>query len=192
MSKDFLFDEEEEDKVEDLIGFYDTKKGYRGEFPESSMNFLTTFSYCYMDIGKTDYHFHLPEFDGVDRLAYFKKLKECSNEYLEDLVNNVDHKDRFSLTHNIFDPEFTLVSELFGEKIEESNRPVLGHFRLYHVDLTEQDVLDIQSGKNVKNPRIFFLLDKNSLCYILFYDPFHKIHPMGKSTIDSLLNQFKT
>lgn len=191
---DFSFEEKEldEEKNEDLIGYYDKIKGYQGgEFPNQEMNYTPLFSYTYIDIGKTDYHFHRPEFDGTDRRAYFEKLKQYSQEEVHFLVHDAHHRDRIKLTDDISQPEFALVSEIFGVPIKDENRPVIGHFRLYHVELTKQDVLDIQTGKDVKNPRIFFFLDKFCTCHILFYDPFHKIHPMGKSTIESLLKQFE-
>lgn len=186
--KTFTFEDDEPEENDDEIGFYDDTNGYGGVFPDSDLGCLTSFSYSHIDIGVTDYHFHRPEFDGIDRLAYFGKLKEHSKFNLHHLVYDAHHRDRFKLTHQLSDPEFALVSELFGKEITEQNRPVLGHFRLYHVDLSPQDALIIKNGGQVKSPRIFFLLDKLSICHILFYDPFHEIHPISENELNRILN----
>ncbi len=184
----YIFNEEDSEEGD---GFYDLYKGYQGESPHADLEYLPSFSYLHIDIGKTKYHFHRPEFDVTDRCFYFEKLKTYSKSHLHHLVYDAHHHDRFILSHNINDPEFKLVSDLFGIEIKEENRPIIGHFRLYHVDLSKQDLINIKNGGDVKNPRIFFLLDKQCLCHILFYDPFHKVHPMAESTLNNLLKQFE-
>ena len=178
-----------DDEIEDDFpeGVYNFKYGYGDEPPTKDMSFSPIISYMHIDIGITKYHFHLPApaFDEEDRKIYFQKLKKYSNLTLEYLSDKSPNEEHFKLEYDIRSPVFGLLEELFKVKITDENAPIIGHFALYTTPATPEE---IESG-TVKSPRIFFLLDNNSIFHILFYDPFHQINKIGKSTIASLKKQ---
>jgi hypothetical protein len=174
---DYSFDEEEDSDAYDP--HYNFEKGYYdGLVPTQDMSLHPTFSYKYLDLGKTSFNFHLPEFDETDRKAYFKKLREYSQQSLDTLVNHSSHLEHFKLSSNVKNPEYGYLAELIGKELKPEIIPTLGHFALSNAKYVE--------GTRNKCPRIFFLLGIDSVIHILFYDPFHDIHPMADSTKASL------
>ena len=74
--------------------------------------------------------------------------------------------------------EFTLrdtqkkeLSKISPKAIEVN--PLIFHFALY----TDEKVV-ANRNKNTRAPRIYFMLGKNGVIYILFFDPYHEINPI--------------
>jgi hypothetical protein len=163
---------------------YDFEFGYEGSSP-SNKGFRPTFSYKYIDLGKTEFHFHREEFDEKDRRTYFERLKNFSQQSLEYILDRSSHTLHFKLNPDSRNREYHLLSELVDIDFGSGNAyPVLGHFALYTPTYEE--------GKKNKAPRIFFLVGENAVLHILFYDPFHEIHPIAESTKKSLSNHSQT
>jgi len=166
----FNFDNEE-DELEQP--HYDFKLGYGEDHPVEDFVFHPTFSYKYIDLGVTNYHFHRPEFDDDnDRKIYFEKVKKYSGMSVDDLEKQ-HYSEHFKLDRypRSSSTEVKLLGELLqGRKFKDGDAPIMGHFALYTNEQVEGDPLK-------KSPRIFFFLGKKALIHILFYDPWHEIHP---------------
>lgn len=168
-------------------GPYDPELGYGLTKPIKEKIF-PFFSYQHIDIDTTDFNFHRDEFDGKDRKIYFQKLKNYAITKVKDLADESHHNEHFKIYEDPSKKEIELVEKLLGIKITDQNMPVMGHFALYTSDFS---ATDHEQGKKIQSPRIFFLFDKDSIIHILFYDPFHEIHPPAPSTIESLKKQEK-
>lgn len=175
----------EKEENNEYDGPYDLKWGYGLTKPLKEKIF-PFFSYQHIDIGTTEFNFHRDEFDGEDRKIYFQKLKRYAVTKVKELVDESHHNEHFKIYENPSQKEIELAEKILGIKITDQNMPVMGHFALYTNDF---NISDYEQGKKNRSPRIFFLFDKDSIIHILFYDPFHEIHPPGTSTINSLKSQ---
>ena len=127
------------------------------------------FSYEYIDLGDTDYHFHQRCFDNYDIKHYFIKTKEYSPQTLNQLLDNLPYTDHFKIGSPppvIKD----LIETIAKRKLGWDEIPTVGHFALY----TNKNEGDRAVGR--KSPRIHFFVGKTATLHVLFYDPYHELH----------------
>ena len=119
-------------------------------------------SYDLVDLDKTPYHF-LQEFTLRDTQSYFRLMQNISVSTINDFLDNRERKLHFFRT----DIRGNLKKELskISPKAIEVN-PLIFHFALY----TDEKVV-ANRNKNTRAPRIYFMLGKNGVIYILFFDP---------------------
>lgn len=134
-----------------------------------SQNVPIVVSYDLVDLDKTPYHF-LQEFTLRDTQSYFRLMQNISVSTINDFLDNRERKLHFFRT----DIRGNLKKELskISPKAIEVN-PLIFHFALY----TDEKVV-ANRNKNTRAPRIYFMLGKNGVIYILFFDPYHEINPI--------------
>ena len=170
------FDFEEEGEIQDLHFNFDF--GYEVN-PLKSPSKRPTVSYLYLDFNDGEFKFNTKHFTKKDSKIYLKKMNLYAQKSLKELIDNSTNDEHFTVNANLTKKELSLLTKLMGDKeISEENIPILGHFALY----TEK----YEEGKETKAPRIFFLVGEQSIMHILFYDPFHKIHPISEKTRNAI------
>lgn len=162
------FDFGEDDEVLNDL-HYEFSIGYEDENPTKKMHNRPVFSYKYLCLDGT-YGFKHNEFLHKEWRKYFDLVKEFSNCSLEDLVESQNNNLHFRLQHS-YNQEHAELEKLIGYSLKKDELPILGHFALYTTPADPKNLV-----KKIKSPRIFFLLGKNSVLHILFFDPFHEIH----------------
>lgn len=162
----YQFDGDEEE-INDL--HYEFSVGYDDELPTTNMSYRPVFSYKYLCL-EGDYSFHREEFKIKEWKKYLEIVKEFSAKPLEELVDLSNHKYHFKLkTH--FDSEHSELAKHMKMPIKRKDPPILGHFALYTTPENPN-----KPTEKVLSPRIFFLLGKQSVIHILFFDPYHEMH----------------
>jgi len=129
--------------------------------------------YNVIDLGDTKYGFN-QGFEGNEANLYFERMKEFSENTLNEIRDNASYKLHF----NRSDIRGNL-KELF-DKIDPNIakvNPLIFHFAL---DPDNKDFADRE--KNIRNPRIYFMVGRNGMIHILFFDPYHEINPIKKKT----------
>lgn len=166
------------DDIED--NHYNFKYGYLdGVSPlKNDATNRPTVSYLYIDMGTTKYNFNQKDFGKRESKEYLKKMNKYAQTPLQDLIDNSEHEEHFRISTNLSKNEKELLKEHIGVPIKEENSPIIGHFALY----TEK----YEEGKKTKCPRIFFLVGEQAIMHVLFFDPYHEIHPMSESTKKNL------
>lgn len=162
---DFDFDEDD-DLVDDL--HYEFSIGY-DEYPTKDMQNRPVISYKYLCL-EGDYSFRRAEFNHKEWRRYLEVVKEFSTYSLQELVDCSSHEFHFRLKPN-YDIEHAELAKYLGQEIKKNDPPILGHFALYTTPADPKN-----PKKKLLSPRIFFLLGKQSVIHILFFDPYHEIH----------------
>lgn len=123
---------------------------------------------CYdlVDLEDTPYHFK-QVFHQRDTEMYFERMKDICQGTISDLFNKPDdwHFRRNDVRGN-------LKREL--QKVNPAvvkGNPMIFHFALY----TTPGGADRK--KDIRSPRIYFMLGVNGMIYPLFFDPYHEINP---------------
>lgn len=130
------------------------------------------FAYDYLNLDKIpNYSFHHADFDKEDYKKYFSQVKKFSQIKLGELMDDYKRSDHFALSSSPNKTENDLLNSILGRKLKPEQCPPIGHFHLY----TPKELAEGQ-----KAPRIHFFLGRFGIFYILFYDPFHTIHPFKK------------
>lgn len=127
-------------------------------------------SYDLVDMGTTAYNFS-QHFEERDTQEYFTKMKIISFSSIDDLTdkysNNPDwHFHRTNITGNIRKN----LKQLFPNG--DFDNMFIYHFSLYTCQSANRE-------RNVRAPRIYFLVGRNGIIYILFFDPYHELNPIG-------------
>lgn len=166
--KDFEFLEEDDYEEDDKKVFF-VEQITMKEVEDEYYDMLPFFVYQYIDLDKTDYAFNQPCFDNNDIIAYFKKVKQYSQVSIGDLIYRSRHKEHFHILSVIPYRVKQMIEEISGKNnIKDENLPLVGQFGLYTNENADRNT-------NVKSPRIFFFIGKNTTINILFYDPYHEI-----------------
>lgn len=124
--------------------------------------------YDYIDLGITDYHFK-QKFEQEEIEAYFERAKQLTTTTIDTLKNRARE---LHLYRNEIKGILRKIVRLIYPEMLESN-PIIYHFSL--LDKSPEDKAD--RTKNIRNPRIYFMLGTNGHVYMLFFDPFHEINP---------------
>lgn len=111
--------------------------------------------YDYIDLGKTPYHFG-QKFHEKDTKAYFERMKSISSKSINDILSgNLRKAFRTLLPGAMADGQ------------------IVYHFALY----TDHDTL-ADREKDIRSPRVYFMLGNYGHIYVLFFDPYHELNPM--------------
>lgn len=125
-------------------------------------------SYDLVDLQKTPYHF-LQDFTLRDTQAYFSLMKRISGSTVNDLLDG--EKDLHFYRTDVRGILRSLLYEISPKAVEAN--PLIFHFALY----TDQGVV-ADRDKDIRAPRIYFMLGRNGIIYMLFFDPYHEINPL--------------
>lgn len=126
-------------------------------------------SYHLIDLEATDYHF-FQEFTHRDTQMYFKRMQELSSATINELDENARQRHFY---RSPLKGKLLQVLRKIEPDIQKAN-PLIFHFDLY----TDKDVV-ADRDKNIRQPRIYFMLGRYGVMYILFFDPYHEINPIN-------------
>lgn len=131
-----------------------------------SMNIPILVRYDYIDIDKTEYNFS-QIFHNADTKAYFARMKDMAGHSMNELIENARelHFYRSPITGKLRD----IVADVIPDAIR-SNQIV------YHFGLYTSPNGDACRDKDIRSPRIYFILGTYGHIYILFFDPYHEIN----------------
>ncbi len=140
------------------IGFEDTRL---------SKKLRISIKYDYLDLENTSYHFY-QEFHLKDTQRYFEIMKELSSKTINELEESPRelHFYRNKINGNL---RAMLKAHIPNALSSEA---IIYHFALY----TNKDIL-ADRGKDIRSPRIYFMLGTNGFIYPIFFDPYHEINP---------------
>lgn len=124
--------------------------------------------YNQVDLGDTRYGFD-QMFEGNEANLYFERMREFSEQTLNDIRENASYKLHFNRTD--IRGNIKRIFDSIDPKIAKAN-PLIFHFAL---DPENQDRAD--RSKHVRNPRVYFMVGRNGMIHILFFDPYHEINP---------------
>lgn len=133
-----------------------------------SQNQCTSVQYNEIDLGDTGYGFNQP-FEGNEANLYFERMREFSERTLNDIRENSSYKLHFNRTD--VRGNIKRIFDSIDTKIAKAN-PLIFHFALDPNNKNQAD-----RKKNVRNPRIYFMVGRNGMIHILFFDPYHEINP---------------
>jgi hypothetical protein len=136
-----------------------------------NLNNPPVFSYYWIDLGKTKYHFHQDEFDNEDIKKYFSIL----NEFSQMTIGNIlESKYEYHVYESKLMGKLLEVYKQYTNKahIDLYKVPPIYHFAFY----TNKDG-HANRDKRIKSPRIYFTIGSFGTIHILFYDPYHEINP---------------
>lgn len=131
-----------------------------------SMDLSIVIKYDYLDLGDSAYHFK-QEFKLADTQRYFEMMKEISSNSINSLSAKARdyHFRRTDIKGNLRKAMERTIPEAV------SSNPIVYHFALY----TSEEAADRE--KDIRSPRIYFLLGTYGYIYPLFFDPYHEINP---------------
>lgn len=134
-----------------------------------SQNSPIVISYALVDLEKTAYHFK-QSFTLRDTQTYFKILKELSSSSIHDWLEDGRkyHFYRTDIKGNLK----SLLNQLSPGAADAN--PLVFHFALYTDKNTTAD-----RKQDIRAPRIYFMLGRYGIIYILFFDPYHEINPIA-------------
>lgn len=124
--------------------------------------------YNEIDLGDTGYGFDQP-FEGNEANLYFERMREFSERTLNDIRENSSYKLHFNRTD--VRGNIKRIFDSIDTKIAKAN-PLIFHFAL---DPNNKNQADRKT--NVRNPRVYFMVGRNGMIHILFFDPYHEINP---------------
>lgn len=126
--------------------------------------------YDYVDLGQTDYHFW-QEFTQEDTKGYFERMKQFAGKSINSLLNGPrsTHFHRSELKGNVL----KAVKKILPKSIDSNQ--IIYHFGLYDTD----QWADRKTG--IRCPRVYFMMGTYGHIYILFFDPYHELNPLGNN-----------
>lgn len=124
--------------------------------------------YNEIDLGNTKYGFD-QQFEGNEANLYFQRMCEFSEQTLNDIRENSDYKLHFNRTN--VSGNIKRIFDSIDPKIAKAD-PMIFHFAL---DPTNKNHAD--RSKHIRNPRVYFMVGRNGMIHILFFDPYHEINP---------------
>lgn len=124
--------------------------------------------YNEIDLGNTKYGFD-QEFEDKEANLYFKRMRELSEQTLMDIRDDASYKLHFNRTN--ISGNIKCIFDSIDPKIAKAN-PLIFHFAL---DPNNKNHAD--RSKHIRNPRIYFMVGRNGMIHILFFDPYHEINP---------------
>ena len=124
--------------------------------------------YNAIDLGDTKYGFN-QGFEGNEANLYFERMKEFSENTLNEIQENSSHESHFYR------------SDIRGnlKKLFDSINPNIARVNplIFHFALDPDNKNFADRKKNIRNPRIYFMVGRNGMIHILFFDPYHEINP---------------
>lgn len=133
-----------------------------------SQNQCISVQYNQIDLGGTKYGFN-QAFQGNEANLYFERMREFSEQTLNDIRENASYKLHFNRTD--IRGNIKQIFDSIDKRIAQAN-PLIFHFAL------NPDNKNVANrANNVRNPRIYFMVGRNGMIHILFFDPYHEINP---------------
>lgn len=133
-----------------------------------SQNQCISVQYNQIDLGKTDYGFD-QEFEGNEANLYFKRMQEFAEQTLNNVRENASYRLHFYRTD--VRGNIKKIFDSIDPKISKAN-PLIFHFALDPNNHNQADRV-----KHIRNPRVYFMVGRNGMIHILFFDPYHEINP---------------
>ena len=133
-----------------------------------SQNQCISVQYNEIDLGQTKYGFNQP-FEGNEANLYFERMREFSEHSLNDIRDNASYRVHFNRTD--VRGNIKKIFDTIDTKIAKAN-PLIFHFAL---DANNKNHASRQT--NIRNLRIYFMVGRNGMIHILFFDPYHEINP---------------
>lgn len=133
-----------------------------------SQNQCISVQYNQIDLGKTDYGFD-QEFEENEANLYFKRMQEFAEQTLNDVRENASYRLHFYRTD--VRGNIKKIFDSIDPKISKAN-PLIFHFALDPNNHNQAD-----RAKHIRNPRVYFMVGRNGMIHILFFDPYHEINP---------------
>lgn len=133
-----------------------------------SQNQYISVQYNEINLGDTGYGFD-QAFEANEANLYFERMRELSEQTLRGIEEGVDYTLHFHRT--IVSGNIKRIFDSVDPKIAKAN-PLIFHFAL---DPTNKNRADRK--KNIRNPRVYFMVGRNGMIHILFFDPYHEINP---------------
>ena len=133
-----------------------------------SQNQYISVQYNEIDLGDTEYSFK-QAFESNEANLYFERMKEFSERTVKDVSENSSYKLHFYRSD--IRGNLKRIFDKIDKNIAKAN-PLIFHFAL---DPNNTNYADRE--KNVRNPRIYFMVGRNGMIHILFFDPYHEINP---------------
>lgn len=133
-----------------------------------SQNQCISVQYNQIDLGNTGYGFN-QAFEGNEANLYFERMREFSKRTLNDIRENASYKLHFNRTD--IRGNIKRIFDSINPKIAKAN-PLIFHFAL---DPDNHSIAD--RDKNIRNPRVYFMVGRNGMIHVLFFDPYHEINP---------------
>lgn len=133
-----------------------------------SQNQCISVQYNQIDLGKTDYGFD-QEFEGNEANLYFKRMQEFAEQTLNNVRENASYRLHFYRTD--VRGNIKKIFDSIDPKISKAN-PLIFHFALDPNNHNQAD-----RAKHIRNPRVYFMVGRNGMIHILFFDPYHEINP---------------
>lgn len=133
-----------------------------------SQNQCISVQYNQIDLGGTGYGFD-QAFEGNEANLYFERMREFSEQTLNDIRENASYKLHFNRTD--IRGNIKRIFDSINPNIAKAN-PLIFHFAL---DPNNRNRAD--RNKGVRNPRVYFMVGRNGMIHVLFFDPYHEINP---------------
>lgn len=133
-----------------------------------SQNQCISVQYNEIDLGDTNYGFNQP-FEGNEANLYFERMRQFSEQSINDIRENASYRLHFNRTD--VRGNIKRIFDQINPNIAKAN-PLIFHFAL---DPDNKNHADRRS--NIRNPRIYFMVGRNGMIHMLFYDPYHEINP---------------
>lgn len=133
-----------------------------------SQNQCVSVQYNQIDLGDTEYGFD-QVFEGNEANLYFERMREFSEQTLNDIRDDATYRLHFNRTD--VRGNLKRIFDSIDPKISKAN-PLIFHFAL---DIENNKHADRK--KNVRNPRVYFMVGRNGMIHMLFFDPYHEINP---------------
>lgn len=171
----FRVSDYDKDDLNEIHHKYSFNESIADEDISKSKNTTPVFCYDLIDLDKTDYHFKQSCFDNVDIQAYFSQIKKISTSTIFELIKNNENGNDDDLKLHRAEVKgnlLTILKKIYPKPVNYF--PEIYHFALY---TPKGKKADRKTGD--KAPRIYFLVGRNSMLYILFYDPYHEINPLA-------------
>lgn len=144
-----------------------TDKLSNADLIDSQKRFISV-QYNEIDLGKTKYGFDQP-FEGDEANLYFERMREFSEQSVYAIKDNVDYTLHFHRTD--VRGNLKRIFDSIDPEIAKAN-PLIFHFALNPDNDNTANRRD-----NIRNPRVYFMVGKEGMIHVLFFDPYHEINP---------------
>lgn len=133
-----------------------------------SMNQKMIVSYNLLDIdGKYGFG---QDFDQEEIHGYFSQMRKYSRVSMNDIIDTFDYTEHFNGS-KIRGNLLQLLKEKTGKPIDEG-------VMVYHFALQPENKQTASRELGARNARVYFLVGKFGVVYMLFFDPYHEINPL--------------
>ena len=133
-----------------------------------SQNQIISVQYNEIDLGQSKYGFN-QQFEGNEANLYFKRMREFAEQTLNDITSEADYRLHFHRTN--VSGNIKRLFDAINPQIAKAN-PLIFHFALDPDNKRRADRMT-----HIRNPRVYFMVGRNGMIHMLFFDPYHEINP---------------